>query len=227
MRKVLLSIAVCLLSLSGKAQTDVTKFLGIPVDGTKAEMMQKLKAKGFKQNLYDKEVLTGEFNGRSVNIHIGTNRDKVYRIMVADTKTMNETDVKIRFNVLYDQFKNNSKYISMSEETPQISEDEDISYEMTVHKKRYEAIFYQLQDTATVSYKEDVQALLLSKYTKESLENPTEEVAIDILKIIFNYNFEKTISKPVWFMISKYGYDEYGITMFYDNEYNKANGEDL
>lgn len=32
--------------------------------------------------------------------------------------------------------------------------------------------------------------------------------------------------KPVWFMISEH-YGKYYITMFYDNEYNRANGEDL
>ena len=32
-------------------QRDVTKFLGIPVDGTKREMRQKLKAKGFRWNM--------------------------------------------------------------------------------------------------------------------------------------------------------------------------------
>lgn len=33
------------------AQKDVTQFLGIPVDGTKTEMVQKLKAKGFKYKI--------------------------------------------------------------------------------------------------------------------------------------------------------------------------------
>lgn len=40
------------------------------------------------------------------------------------------------------------------------------------------------------------------------------------------HTFEKIIKKPVWFMISEY-YGKYYITMFYDNEYNRANGEDL
>ena len=51
---------------------DVTKFLGIPVDGTKLEMINKLKAKGFKISPYNKDVLTGEFNGYDVNVHIVT-----------------------------------------------------------------------------------------------------------------------------------------------------------
>ena len=32
------------------AQKDVTQFLGIPVDGSKSEMIQKLKAKGYRYN---------------------------------------------------------------------------------------------------------------------------------------------------------------------------------
>ena len=53
------------------AQKDVTQFLGIPVDGTKTEMVQKLKAKGFKYNsTYD--WLEGEFNGREVVLLIAT-----------------------------------------------------------------------------------------------------------------------------------------------------------
>lgn len=67
----LLSISVC------AQQKDVTRFLGIPIDGSKSEMIRKLKAKGFESSPYDKEVLTGEFNGTSVNVHVVTNNNKV------------------------------------------------------------------------------------------------------------------------------------------------------
>lgn len=39
------------------------------------------------------------------------------------------------------QFKNNSNYVSIDDYT--IADDEDIAYELTVHDKRYEAVFYQ------------------------------------------------------------------------------------
>ena len=64
------------------------------------EMIEKLKSKGFIQNKYSKDVFDGEFNGTDVNIFIGTNNNKVYRIMVSDANTINETDIKIRFNNL-------------------------------------------------------------------------------------------------------------------------------
>lgn len=226
MKKTLLSLVLCCISIVGMAQTDVTKFLGIPVDGNKSDMMRKLKSKGFTQSPYAEDVLTGRFNGMDVNVVIATNNDKVCRVMVCDANTMDEASIKIRFNVLCEQFKNNSKYCSLSEEDPKLKEDENISYEMTVNNKRYEAIFYQLPDTTLANYKEEIKSMVSSKYTKEQLENPSEEISKDIIKMATMYALEKAFKKTVWFMISR-NYGEYYITMYYDNEYNKANGEDL
>lgn len=145
MKKVLLSLVLCCISIVTMAQTDVTKFLGIPVDGNKSEMMRKLKSKGFTQNPYAEGVLTGKFNGMDVNVHIATNNDKVCRIMVCDANTMDEASIRIRFNVLCEQFKNNSKYCSFSEEDPKLKEDENISYEMTVHKNVMRLSFTNFQ----------------------------------------------------------------------------------
>ena len=226
MKKALLSLVLCCISIVGIAQTDVTKFLGIPVDGNKSDMMSKLKSKGFTQSPYAEGVLTGKFNGMDVNVHIATNNDKVCRIMVCDANTMDEASIRIRFNVLCEQFKNNSKYCSLSEEDPKLKDDENISYEMTVNKKRYEAIFYQLPDTTVANHNEEIQSMVYSKYTKEQLENPSEEISQDVHKMVTMYAFEKAIKKPVWFIISE-NYGKYFITMYYDNEYNRANGEDL
>ena len=46
MKKILLSLTLLMLSVAMYAQNEVTKFLGIPIDGTKADMIQKIKAKG-------------------------------------------------------------------------------------------------------------------------------------------------------------------------------------
>ena len=68
MKNLLLSVALMIVSISSYAQEkDVTKFLGIPIDGTKSEMIAKLKGKGFTQVNYDQNIiLEGEFNGREV-----------------------------------------------------------------------------------------------------------------------------------------------------------------
>ena len=145
--KKILTLAVVLMTtiaLSAQEKKDVTKFLGIPVDGYKSEMISKLKAKGFTSTSRDKNILEGEFNGKDVELHVVTNNNKVYRIAVVDKNYTTETSIRIRFNTLISQFENNSKYIGFGNKT--ISEDENLSYEISVNDKRYEAIFYQNGD---------------------------------------------------------------------------------
>ena len=94
--KSLFLLLLVFVSLGAIAQKDVTKFLGIPVDGTKSEMKNKLIAKGFTFNRQN-DNLEGEFNGQQVQVFIGTNNNKVCRIMVCDANTCGEADIKIRF----------------------------------------------------------------------------------------------------------------------------------
>ena len=183
-----------MLAMSMFAQKDVTKFLGIPVDGTKAEMIRKLKAKGFTSTAYDKDILEGEFNGQDVYIHVVTNNNKVYRIVVVDAYGVDETDIRIRYNNLCEQFSNNINYMSGGDYS--IPMGEDISYEMIVNNKRYDAIFFQkaFNDSAIT--------------TDEFLELSSKKV--------------------VWFSIREdIMVGKYLIMIYYENLYNKANGQDL
>jgi hypothetical protein len=203
------------------AQKDVTQFLGIPVDGSKPEMIQKLKEKGYTISPYKKDILVGEFNGTDVNIHVVTNNNKVCRIMVADANSIGETDIRIRFNKLLQQFQNNKKYFSLPDSTISkytIPEDEDISYELTVKKKRYEALFYQ--KTADYDSLETAMSNLLKK--EPFTDTDKENLSVIMKKMIDRSNF----NKAVWFMISEL-YGKYSISIYYDNEYNRANGEGL
>lgn len=216
-------------SLASYAQKDVTQFLGIPVDGYKPEMILKLKEKGFTISPNNKDVFVGQFNGTSVDIHIATNNNKVCRIMVTDVDYSNEIDIKIRFNNLLQQFRKNEKYMtaSLTPEKYIIPDDEKISYEMGVNKKRYEAAFYQMPiKIDTVSIAEKIKSQLATKYTVEQLSNPTEELQKEIITTGLQYMLEIYSKKTVWFMINEL-YGKYYITMYYDNEYNRANGEDL
>ena len=226
MKKLLLFIAVWVVSsVATFAQSDVTTFLGIPVDGYKSDMIQALKSKGFVSSTYDKNILQGEFNGTDVSIHVATNNNKVYRLMLCDENTIDELDIRLRFNKLCDQFVANGRYVTFGEY--KIPEDEDISYQMSVHKKRYEASFYQAPNiTDTLALQNNVKAMLLTKYTEEQIANPTEEIQKDMMSMALDYSVKLVAMKPVWFMISEYG-GKYYITMYYDNEYNRANGEDL
>ena len=216
---------VCVTALF--AQNDVTKFLGIPVDGSKSEMIQKLKAKGFQ---YDSELdcLKGEFNGRDSYISVVTNNDKVYRIMVRDAISSSESNIRIRFNALCRQFENNKKYQSVSSESYIIPEDEDISYNISVNNKRYQASYFQVPEGGidSTAIAQETQAFIFSKYSQEQLSSLTEEQGQELMTELLQYMTDKLDKKSVWFMIAEQ-YGEYYILLYYDNGYNQANGEDL
>lgn len=210
-------------------KNNVTTFLGIPVEGSKLEIKQKLIAKGYvPKKLGDNEFLEGEFNGTDVHIYIVTNNNKVFRIMVCDANPKNESDIKVRFNRLVNQFQNNKRYTALNEDYT-LSDSEDISYEMTVNNKIYQALFYQVSEIEkldTLAIQEQVRNKLLQKYAQEQLENPTKEINEEAQKIAINIGLGMIFNKPVWFQIREI-YGEYYIVMCYDNENNKANGEDL
>ena len=234
--KKLLCVTIALLCTATmqaqEEEKDVTKFLGIPVDGYKPAMIEKLKAKGFR-SVPNADLLEGEFNGTEVFIGVATNNNKVYRIGVIDKNSKNETDIRIRFNLLCRQFKDNPRYTSLSEDQT-IPEDENISHKITINKKRYEASFYQNPQTDSLSLvrkaqfiTEKVQSDLLHKYTQEQIDNPSEEIQSEISKLMAEYTVDMLTKKSVWFMISESSYGKYCIYMFYDNKYNIADGEDL
>ncbi len=101
-----------------------------------------------------------------------------------------------------------------------IPKDEDISYEIAVKKKRYEAVFYQ-KSAKYDSLTNEMDILV----AKEKLNDKEKERVKDLILELFT---ERMIglNKQVWFMISE-EYGKYRIVIYYDNEYNKANGKGL
>ena len=140
MKRFLITFLFVLTTITAIAQESNTiKFLGIPVDGTKKEMISKLQAKGYEYDA-SSDILFGEFNGTNVIISVQTVNNRVWRIGIGDANVNNdETNIKIRYNLLFEQLSNNGKYEVYDGST--LGEEEDISYEMTVRNKRYEAGF--------------------------------------------------------------------------------------
>lgn len=244
MKRLFTLVALCMLSVATFAQKDVTKFLGIPVDGTKTQMIQKLKAKGFVYN-QSKDLLKGEFNGEQVEISVQTQGNKVWRLAISDVKGRDEGQIKIRYNKLINQFKNNENYMEISENEV-LSEDEDIQYKMIVDNKQYQTAFYQVPNIDSTQYLQEFQTKYAAeinrineykaKFSEEELANPQGELKENIEKIS-DWMMEvmqseitaissKVAKKLVWFTIGNM-YGKYYITMFYENGYNEANGSDL
>ena len=198
---------------------------GLSTSSTSTPNRYRLYQTGIPRHRHSQ--LEGEFNGTDVHVYIATNNNKVYRIMLCDANTQNEANIKIRFNKLVSQFENNKRYTSLDKYT--LSDEENISYEMTVNKKNYDALFYQvpnMEKVDTLALQKKVRNELLSKYTEAELKNPSEEITKEIQNTAIKIGMEMMFMKPVWFRICE-SYGEYYITMFYDNEYNHANGEDL
>ena len=229
LRILLFGLAMALAVGVQAQKKDITKFMGIPIDGTKTAMIQKLKAKGFTYNA-KLDRLEGEFNGRDSYISVVTNRNKVYRIVVLDANYTNEANIKIRFNNLVRQFMENGKYAPadmLGNFT--IAEDVKISYEMTVNNKRFEAAFFQMSeaDKDTTGIAAFAQQKAYSKYTQDEIRNMSEEEQLVLqYSLAIDWLESKSGKKSVWFMITEL-YGEYGIVLYYDNKYNEANGDDL
>lgn len=220
---ILFTTFVCVAVMLQAQEKDVTRFLGIPVDGTKSEMIRKLKDKGFEYNP-ELEILEGEFNGKDVRIYIVTNNRKVWRIVVRDAHGVNETQIRIRFNNLLQQFNNNKKYYSWPDSVIlkyTIPQDEDISYEMSVNNKSYKMAFSQ-KDSYDLKLEMELDSLKNSETTSAEDVIQLFQKKMDILW----EQLSRSMENLVWFTINEYK-GEYYICIFYDNEYNKANGEDL
>lgn len=205
------------------AKSDVTTFLGIPVDGTVSTMKQKLIEKGFKQY---SDVLSGQFNGHDVYLDFATYKGKVWRVVVINKTPYSEAQIRLQFNNLLGQFKNSTKYDNVEKYNPAIDESEDINYEMSMNHKEYRACFYQKSriEVDNIKLKEQFKLSFLKECPNASLKDIENFWKTSVLAYkIFN----EEILKPVWFKIYRNHYNSYSILIFYDNENNKPNGEDL
>ena len=241
MKKILTTLLLALMTILAVAQTadDLTlKFLGIPIDGNKSSMVAELKKKGFRQHPYSEELLVGEFNGRESHIGFAENRGKLYRVAVFDANTMDESQIRIRYNILLRQFENsNGKYLTpLLVSNEPIPEDEDISYEMSVNKKDYSATFVYNPAYNNEELRKRINDELIESAKKafdmfyENTGKEDDEMSEESYQIIADSLFSKRIQEisngVVWFTIFE-NYGKYYIGIFYDNNNNKANGEDL
>ena len=217
---------------------NVTTFLGIPIDGSKQAMISNLKAKGFTWNS-TLECLEGEFNGKDVYIFVVTNNNKVCRLAIADKIPSSESQIRIRYNTLCNQFKTNGKYVPATDVPGdfELDDNEDISYNITVKNKEYQATFYQLSKKLdTTGRAKYIKERISSDKNWESRSNTYKNTTIELYEEQFLRNQMDTIIQDedtpyrvVWFRIQKakdYS-SEYIIWMYYDNAKNHANGDDL
>ena len=136
--------------------------------------------------------------------------------------------IKIRFNKLVRQFENNDAYAPVADDASDfiIPDNEDISYEMLVNDKRYEASFIQKLDIDSTEIA-NIQKDIVLKYTEEELSAPSDELVEEMQIEFISQVVDLATMKMVWFTISQTPLGNYKILMYYDNKRNEANGQDL
>ena len=156
-----------------------------------------------------------------------TDNNKVWRIVVMDKWVTDEANIKIRFNNLCRQFAKNEKYFPLNE-NPEILESEMIGYEMLVNKRRYESAYFQSPvKLSELSEEENNKILSEMGFDKDTVDGLSDSEKKEFDNTFVDYMTEKYWSKKmVWFIINDEGL-KYRIVIFYDNEYNHADGEDL
>ena len=231
MRKIAFILLMLLtLSLNAQDNDEIIKFVGIPVDGTKSEMISKLKQKGFTFD-NDANLFKGEFNGDKISGIIQTYKDKVFGIrFMYDVSGYSKTMVINRFNSLVLKYDTNEKYqsniafdkITDDIDTYQIDPYENIGNEMRngkIYKAQYHYKYGKnLSDTTgLVQYKkempEDLASFIESNYGDSGFE-----------ALYIRHKLEQDV---VQFYIIDMGYDEFNIMFDYYNRRNAPNDEDL
>ena len=195
------------MTLTLNAQDNVMKFMGIPINGTKAEMISKLEAKGFApeqieidlENAQNEVIrlggeisegrvrerdgeyfLHGYFDGKRCKVVISSYNNKVYQIMVVIEDAYNELNGKIQFNLYVDQL--NKKYTN------------PLDYDFSI----------DLERDLSAPYDNNIRAFFTAAYDEN--DKPHGMVALEL-------------SHP--------RYKEFYIALRYYNADNMPNGDDL
>ena len=115
MRKLVFTLLM-FLTLSMSAQkNEVIRFMGIPIDGPKSEMLLELKEKGFEPindglTNDDASIMKGYFNGEKCTLSVNSYHNNVYNIIVVFDQEDTEINAKLR--LLYYNELLGTKYVS-------------------------------------------------------------------------------------------------------------------
>jgi len=120
--------------------------------------------------------------------------------------------------------KNSDKYLS--QEDWSIPDNEDISYEMKVNGKSYQAVFFQWPTEIGDSIIQALSDITLRILSGELSNLSEEERLKEIEKVYMEKLLALSSSKRVWVTILEKDY-EYVIAMYYENVYNLSEGKDL
>ena len=134
-----------LLALSLQAKNPITTFLGIPVGGTKSEMISKLKEKGVLTEAGSE--MRCSISGVPYIVKIMTDKNKVYRISLTEVAGTDDVCKAVaKYNELIEQFRNNDRKYTEYESNDLIHECDSPKYRHYIHEGWCYAEFFQVSD---------------------------------------------------------------------------------
>jgi hypothetical protein len=207
---------------SGLVDTDETvfKFVGVPIGGTKEQMYNSLKEKGFERKSYE-DFMTGMFNGESVTLFISTNHGIVDRIKVMYPRCSEVNDTRVKYNTLLSRFNRNAKYICVNPR-PEVPADERIYMKLQANTKEYDAVYFFLHPEVNAKdWVEEFQREYQKRY-KQPLQGLSYEEMEEAL-FCLPMKVSEPVSGIVWFTMTSIN----GIDINYINFKNRPRGEDL
>ena len=237
MRRLVFALLM-LLTLSLNAQDGIIRFKGIPVDGTKEEMIIKLKQKGFTYD-YTNDMFKGVFDGDNIVGFIQTYNDKVYNIrFMQDAHGFNKSIVINKYNSLVLQYETNEKYLSNNEfdramnnsDTYQIDAYEDIGYEMKkgkIYKAQYYYTFDKNLSDTTGLYQYKIEKIKKFQNLASAYDRNLDDFINDSTLPAFYFMHRLEQDMVRFYIIDGMDYDTYLIMFDYTNRRNAPNGEDL
>lgn len=223
MKKNFLFLILMLVCVNVTAQTDVTTFLGMPVDGAISDMKRQLLAKGFVARDGDDDgVFEGEFFGGDVVLFINTYHDCVNNIALFDKNLLSAKEVKIRFNNLIDQFRQDKLYHSSRLFNLPLTAEDEV-------KDHPQAVFYQKLDPSLTDFaarKDKISTLLKARFSEEEIEAQSYDVQVYERDLQSQLELDELFMKLVWFQIFEKN-EKFFIGIFFENKYNSPSREEM
>ena len=203
-----------------KIDENAFAFMGVPIDGSKYQMITALEGKGFERDIAG-DQMTGMFNGEKVKLNISTNHGMVDRILVEYPYCSEANDTRVKYNTLLSRFNRNDKYVCINPRKD-IPANENIALCIIENSKKYDAIYFSLKseniaEQWTESFKQEYQ----KHYNKQLGELSYEEM--EEVLFCLPLNISTAVSGVVWFTMV----DSHRININYINFKNRPRGEDL
>lgn len=204
-----------------KIDENAFAFMGIPIDGSKYQMITALEAKGFENKNY-KDQLEGMFNGEKVTLEVSTNHGVVDRILVIYPYCSEANDSRIKYNTLLSRLNRSAKYVCINPRN-ELPADEEIYWNLLDNSKYYDAVYFDLQpERASKQWADEFKEAYQKYYAKPLVPGLSYEEMEEAL-FCLPEQLSEAVRGVVWFTMV----DQHRINISYINFKNRPRGEDL